>query len=72
MLVPISTLRRLGLRAEDCVAVEDSPIGIASACAAGLRVVVKREDRFGFTQEGGTWYVERIDEILEIGELWQP
>ena len=33
-------LQRLGLRPEDCVAVEDSERGLAAACAAGLRCLV--------------------------------
>ena len=31
---------QLGLRPEECVAVEDAPNGITSACRAGLRVVM--------------------------------
>jgi HAD superfamily hydrolase (TIGR01509 family) len=37
--VYIEVVRRLGLPAEDCAAVEDSTNGIGSAIAAGLRVV---------------------------------
>src|SRR5690348_5171747 len=33
-------LQRLGLRPEDCVAVEDSERGLTAACAAGLRCLV--------------------------------
>jgi len=35
-----AALRRMGLRAERCIAVEDSERGLASALAAGLRCVV--------------------------------
>lgn len=50
----------------NCIAVEDSDRGIAAGIAAGMRVAVKRELRFGFVQEGGSWYLDRIDELLRI------
>ena len=34
--------RRLGLRPDECLAIEDSPAGVASADAAGMRVVAVR------------------------------
>ncbi|MFI6504534.1 HAD family hydrolase [Nonomuraea typhae] len=36
----LKAARLLGVRAEECVAIEDSPTGIAAATAAGCRVVV--------------------------------
>ena len=38
--VYLDALRKLGLRAADCVAIEDSRNGLLSACAAGIRTVV--------------------------------
>jgi HAD superfamily hydrolase (TIGR01509 family) len=62
---------KLGLDPTDCIAIEDSDRGILAARRAGMRVAVKREKRFGFAQEGGSWYLDRIDELLGIvdGEL---
>ncbi len=37
-------LERLGMRAESCIAVEDSERGLEAACAAGLRCVVIPND----------------------------
>lgn len=62
----LTTMARMGLGPDECIAVEDSDRGIASARAAGMRVAIKREPRFGFAQEGGTWYIDRIDELLAI------
>lgn len=62
----LTTMARMGLGPDECIAVEDSDRGIAAACAADMRVAVKREPRFGFAQEGGTWYLDRIDELLDI------
>ena len=62
----LTTMARLGLGADDCIAVEDSDRGIAAALAAGMRVAVKREPRYGFAQKGGAWYIDRVDELLDI------
>lgn len=60
----LRTLELMGLEATECVAVEDSDRGIAAARAAGIPVAVKRDDRFGFTQAGGTWYLNQVDDLL--------
>jgi HAD superfamily hydrolase (TIGR01509 family) len=62
----LAAARRLGVDPTACIAVEDSDRGIAAGVAAGMHVAVKREERFGFAQEGGTWYLSRIDELLDI------
>ena len=64
----LTTMARLGLTPDVCIAVEDSDRGIAAARAANMRVAIKREPRFGFAQEGGTWYLTRVDELLDIVE----
>jgi HAD superfamily hydrolase (TIGR01509 family) len=68
----LHTLQELGMEAEDVVAVEDSDTGIEAAVSAGLEVVAKRERRFGFTQEGATWAIDRIPELLGIVEPKHP
>lgn len=60
----LHTLELMGLDADECVAVEDSDRGIAAARAAGIPVAVKRDDRFGFSQAGGTWYLNQVDDLL--------
>lgn len=62
----LRTLARLGVNARDAVAVEDSDTGIAAARAAGLEVVAKREPRFGFTQEGATWVIDQVPDLLDV------
>lgn len=62
----LTTIARLGLEPDKCIAVEDSDRGIAAGVAAGLRVAVMREPRFAFTQQGGSWYIDRFDELLDI------
>lgn len=62
----LAAASHLGVEPKACIAVEDSDRGIEAARHAGMRVAVKREPRFGFTQEGGSWYIDRIDEVLGI------
>ncbi len=62
----LTTMARMGLDPDECIAVEDSDRGVAAARAAGMRVAIMREPRFGFAQEGGAWYLDRIDELLAI------
>ena len=64
----LTTMRRLGLGPKSCIAVEDSDRGIAAALAAQMRVAIKREPRFGFAQNGGTWYLDRVDDLIAIME----
>lgn len=68
-MIYLQTLARLDLTAGECVAVEDSDPGIASARGAGLRVIARREPRFGFVQEGATWYVDSVPEVLGVVDV---
>ncbi len=66
--VYLRTLELLDLPAEKCIAVEDSDPGIAAARAAHIPVAVRREERFGAKQEGGTWYLDELEHLLDIVE----
>ena len=46
-------LARLGLAADECVAIEDSPAGAAAAGAAGIDVLVTRSEYFRLQQHAG-------------------
>lgn len=59
----LHTLDLLGLPATSCCCVEDSVPGIAAGKAAGLTVIAKREDRFGFSQELADAVVDSIADI---------
>lgn len=61
------TLGRLGLPAEECCCVEDSVPGIAAGKAAGLYTVAKREERFGFSQDGADLIIDELSDLLELG-----
>ena len=64
----LHVLHELEADASDAIAVEDSDTGIAAALAANLAVAAKRERRFGFTQRGATWFVDKIPELLDVVE----
>lgn len=60
-------LHLLGLPAEACCCIEDSVPGITAGRRAGLTVVARREERFGFSQEEADIIVDRVDELLDEG-----
>ncbi len=61
----LNALRRLGLDAGDCVAVEDSPRGVAAARAAGLRCIALRSDLLAGYDFDGAWRVVDDHAALE-------
>ena len=62
----LHTLESLGLSAGDCCCVEDSIPGIAAGRAAGLTVIAKREERFGFSQDAADVIIDSIPDILGL------
>ena len=62
-------LKRLGLPADKCVAIEDTERGVGSACAAGLRCIVIPHD---FTREckfvGAEAVLESVSELPKLLE----
>ena len=64
----LHTLDCLGLSAEECCCVEDSVPGITAGKRAGLTVIAKREERFGFSQEAADRIIDAIPDLLAIGK----
>lgn len=62
----LHTLDLLGLPATACCCVEDSVPGITAGKAAGLTVIAKREDRFGFSQDAADVIIDELPELLEV------
>ena len=56
----------LGLPAERCCCVEDSVPGITAGKRAGLHVIARREERFGFSQDTADTIVDTLPELLEL------
>lgn len=61
----LHALDKLGLRPEDCIAVEDSPRGLAAARAAGLRCIVLRSALLAGYPFDGAWRVVASHRELE-------
>lgn len=59
-------VEQLRLRKEECIAVEDSPYGIQAAVSAGIKVIARREERFGFNQKAADYIVDSLDEIIKM------
>lgn len=65
----LHTLDALGLPASACCCVEDSLPGIAAGKSAGLTVIAKREERFGFTQDDADAIIDSIPDLLDWGQV---
>ena len=65
----LHTMDRLGVGRESCIAVEDSEYGIQAAKGAGIFVVAKKEERFGFSQKEADAQIEDLDQLLGILEV---
>ena len=60
------TVKKLGLHTEECIAVEDSSYGIQAAVNAHLRVIAKKDDRFGFDQSLADYQVNTLMQVIDI------
>ena len=63
-------LKRLGLPAEQCLVIEDSPRGLAAANAAGIRCIVLRHPLTRHHTFRGAWRV--VDSFAELLALLTP
>lgn len=64
--VYLHSVEKLALDASECCCVEDSVPGITAGKRAGLYVVARREDRFGFTQELADKIIDTLPELLSL------
>lgn len=60
------TLEQLGLEAGECIAVEDSAYGIQAATRAGIKVIAKKDDRFGFDQSLADYRADHLHQVIDI------
>lgn len=62
----LHAIERLGLPADCCCCVEDSLYGITAGKRAGLTVIAKREERFGFSQDAADKIIDQLPDLLEL------
>ena len=60
------TVERLGLKPEECIAVEDSSYGILAAKNAGITTIAKIDERFNFDQSPADYKINDLIEVLDI------
>lgn len=65
-MIYFNTMQILGVTGEEALAVEDSTLGIVAAKRAGLRVIAKRDERFGFNQRDADFMVDELIQIKKI------
>lgn len=59
----LAALAKLGLRASECVVVENAPLGIQSAKAAGLRVIAVTSTNPAATLKDADAIIEHVSEV---------
>lgn len=62
------TAEKLGVLEPECLAVEDSTIGITAAYRAGMKVAALRDDRFQFDQSLAHYRIGGVKEVLDVVE----
>lgn len=63
------TAGQLKLKPEECLAVEDSTIGITAAHRAGLKIAAVIDTRYGFDQSLADYKLNQVKEVLEAVKL---
>lgn len=64
----LCTFRRLGVRPEECLVVEDSTYGVAAGAASGAYVAALKDLRFSFDQSPADLQIDSLAEIVGIVE----
>ena len=59
----LKTAQLLGTAPEECIAIEDSTVGITAANRAGIKVIALRDDRFGFDRSLADAEIDTLGEF---------
>ena len=59
----LTAAKKLNVKPEECIAVEDSKYGIAAGNAAGMRVLAYADDRYGVDQSKAYARIHNMQEI---------
>lgn len=61
----LHTAQKLGVKPEECLAVEDSTYGITAARRAGMRVLAYRDERYGVNQLEAHHIIDSMHDIKQ-------
>lgn len=56
----------LGVKPEECLAMEDSTIGITAAHRAGMKIAAMIDERYGFDQSLADYRLSGVKDVLEV------
>ena len=59
-------LKQSGLAKEDCMIVEDSPLGIEAAKRSGIKVAARVDHHFGLDQSQADYWIEDLTELYQF------
>ena len=62
----IECVKRLALKPEECIAIEDSEVGIKSAHDAGLYVIARKNEHFDTNQSLADIIVDDLRKTIEL------
>ena len=62
------TAELLGVLPEECIAIEDSTVGITAAHRAGVKVIALRDDRFDFDRSLADGEIGAMDDFIQFCE----
>lgn len=64
----LKTAELLGVLPQECMAIEDSTVGITAAHRAGVKVIALRDDRFDFDRSLADGEIGRLEEFIGLCE----
>ena len=62
----LHTAEQLGTLPENCLVIEDSPVGIEAGKNAGMCVIAKEDDTFGMDQSQADYLINDLIQVLDI------
>ena len=64
----LKTAQLLGALPKECIAIEDSTVGITAAHRAGVKVIALRDDRFDFDRSLADGEIGALEEFIGLYE----
>ncbi|WP_100064908.1 HAD-IA family hydrolase [Miniphocaeibacter massiliensis] len=65
----LTTAKQLGLKPEECLAIEDSVYGIKAAKLAGMKVIAKKDFQFNINQDRADFIIDDLYSITGVLDI---